>query len=61
MTKAPSIDDMPNPQIKHSRFVEHTKIGGHSRASKKSLPAGGADAEMTETDNPNANQSNIET
>ena len=60
MTKVPSIDEMPTPQIKHSRFVEHSKIGGHSRSIKKSVPAGGADIEMTETDNPNANQSNID-
>lgn len=60
MTKAPSIDDMSTPQNKHSRFVEHAKIGGHSRVIKKSVPAGGADIEMTETDNPIANQSNID-
>ena len=60
MTKAPSIDDVPTPQIKHSRFVEHGKIGGHSRAIKKHVPAGSADIEMTETDNPHANQSNID-
>ena len=60
MIKAPSIDDMSTPQNKHSRFVEHAKIGGHSRVIKKSVPAGGADIEMTETDNPIANQSNIE-
>ena len=51
---------MPTPQIKHSRFVEHAKIGGHSRAIKKPMLAGGADIEMTETDNPHANQSNID-
>ena len=60
MIKAPSIDDMSTPQNKHSRFVEHAKIGGHSRVIKKSVPAGGADIEMTETDNPIANQSNID-
>ena len=60
MTKAPSIEDMSTPQNKHSRFVEHAKIGGHSRVIKKSVPAGGADIEMTETDNPIANQSNID-
>ena len=65
MTKAPSIDEVPTPQIKHTRYVEHTipsaKIGGHSRTIKKPVPVGGADIEMTETDNPVANQSNIDT